>query len=244
MLWVIAEKRNYPHPVWATYKQWAEIGAQVRQGEKAAPVVYVGSYVKEAETADTDDETRRYLKRSAVFNVAQVDGFEVAEPERPALATRLANADSFIKNTRAKIEYGADGAMYRPVSDTILCPDFDRFLNTSTATATENAYSTILHELTHWTAPEHRVNRPHDNNILSDRAFEELVAELGAAFLCAALGITPQTRPDHAHYLASWLMALKNDKKAIFRAAAQAGKAADFLRALQPVTTEAEAVAA
>jgi antirestriction protein ArdC len=241
MLWCAAKEHAYEHDVWATYRQWAELGAQVRGGEKGTPVVYVGTYTKENEDGEDEERKGKFLKRYAVFNVAQVDGFDIEAPKRPALAERIENAERFVANTKAKIEYGANSAYYHPGNDTIHMPDFERFTDTKTATATENAYSTLLHELTHWTAPEDRADRPHNYADKKERAFEELVAELGASFLCASLGITPETRADHAHYLASWLKALKDDKKAIFRAATQASKAAEYLHSLQPETQERDA---
>lgn len=235
VLWAVAMEKEYPHDVWGTYRQWAELGAQVRQGEKAAPVVYVGSYTNEDDEGNEEEgERRHYLKKSPVFNVAQVDGFEITPAERPALAERIEAAETFVANTRAKVNYGVEYAYYSQREDAVFMPDFERFQDTEGATATENAYSTLLHELTHWTAPEDRANRPHDYSKIKERALEELVAELGAAFLCASLGITPQTRKDHAQYLESWLRALKKDDRAIFRAAAQASKAAEYLHSLQP----------
>lgn len=241
MLWCAAKESEYQHDVWATYRQWAELGAQVRKGEKGAPIVYVGTFTKENENGEDEEHTGKFLKRSTVFNVAQVDGFEIKEPKRPELAERIEHAERFVANTGAKIEYGADQAYFSPSKDAVFMPDFERFTDTKTATATENAYSTLFHELTHWTSPEKRADRPHNYADKKERAFEELVAELGASFLCASVGITPETRADHAHYLASWLKALKDDKKAIFRAAAQASKAAEYLHSLQPQTQERDA---
>lgn len=114
----------------------------------------------------------------------------------------------------------------------IQLPDRAAFVGTATSTAQESYYSTLLHELTHWTAPEHRCNRALGKRFGdSAYAMEELVAELGAAFLCADLGVTNEPRMDHAQYLASWLTVLKGDNRAIFAAASAASKAVEFLAA-------------
>lgn len=244
VLWVSAFRRGYEAGQWATFKQWAEIGGQVRKGEKATGIVYVGTYQPDQDDgSDTEDEdsARRYLKRYAVFNIDQVDGIARPDIERPALATRIETAETYIQATGATVHRAGGQAFYNRRTDAVTVPDLDRFTDTRTATATENAYSTILHELTHWTAHQTRLDRPNSRYGTPEYAFEELIAELGAAFLCAALGITPQTREDHGQYLASWLKLLSEDKRAIFRAAAAASRAVDYLDGLQPKETTAAA---
>src|SRR4029077_20901163 len=126
--------------------------------------------------------------------------------------------------------------------DRIAMPDWEAFLNTSTASATENAYGTLLHELTHWTGHEKRCARDFSKRFGDDAyAAEELVAELGAAFLCARLGITAEPRADHAQYLDHWLKILRGDKRAIFTAASKASLAFDYLAALQEVEERRQA---
>ncbi len=239
MLWATAIEARYPASQWASYKQWQAAGAQVRQGERGTMVVYAGQIVKESETkqdgeTSSADRVINFLKCSHVFNAAQVDGWESEPIERPALAERLASVDQFVNATEATIRYGMDGAYYAPKPDFIGMPDWDRFKASENATATENAYSTILHELTHWTGPKHRCDRQFGKRF-GDNAYaaEELVAELGAAFLCARLDITSEPRVDHAQYLDHWLGILKSDKKAIFTAASKASQAVDYLVALQ-----------
>ena len=113
-------------------------------------------------------------------------------------------------------------------------PERERFLGTDTSTPTEAYYGTLLHELTHWTGHKKRCEREFGKRFGDEAyAMEELVAELGSAFLCADIGISPQPRPDHAAYVDHWLKVLKADKKAIFTAASQASKAADFLASLR-----------
>lgn len=230
-LWVTAEVRHYATPLWGTYRQWAERGAQVRKGEKAALVVFYKEF--EVEPVDEDDAGKRRMARgSHVFNADQVDGFE-----RPDAATdlgpiaRLERADAFVAATGADIRHGGDRAYFDGLADRIQMPADGLFTGTKTLTRDEAYYATLVHELVHWTGPAHRLNRQMGKRF-GDKAYaaEELVAEIGAAFLCAELGITQSVRPDHAQYLANWLQLLKNDDHAIFAAAARASEAAAFLR--------------
>jgi antirestriction protein ArdC len=169
-----------------------------------------------------------------VFNASQVEGYQSDAPtlpERP-LFERIASVDHAIAATLARIEYGGSRACYHRLTDCISIPDERAFFATETSTAQEAFYSTILHEATHWSGAEHRLNREKGKRF-ADRAyaFEELIAELSAAFLCAELGITNDPRPDHAQYTAQYLTVLKNDKKAIFSAAAAASAATDYILA-------------
>src|SRR5690606_32215090 len=130
----------------------------------------------------------------------------------------------------ARIENGGSRACYLPSLDVIRMPERMSFSGTATSSATEAYYSTLFHELTHWTASSHRCDRDLSGAFGSEAyAIEELVAELGAAFLCADVGISSAPRADHAAYIGSWLKCLKSDNRAIFKAAAQASKAAAFV---------------
>jgi len=146
------------------------------------------------------------------------------------LVERIDNVEQFVRGTRADIRPGGSEAFYSVAGDYVAIPPSDSFIGTATSTATECYYSVLLHELVHWTGASHRLNRD-----LSDRfggkgyAMEELVAELGAAFLCSKLEIASTPRADHAAYIANWLEVLKADKRAIFTAASQASEAADYL---------------
>ena len=236
MLWSVAEISGYDIPIWATYRQWAELGAQVRKGEKSAPVIFYKEYETDPDPDNTDDDGKRRVARAShVFNCAQVDGWTLPEP--PALLgpiERIAVVDQFIAATRAKIEHGGESAYYQPSTDMIRMPDEGLFNGTDTMTREEGYYATLLHELTHWTGAEHRLARDFSGRF-GDEAYaaEELVAELASAFLSAELGVTMDTRPDHAHYLAHWLKIMKADSKAIFTAAAKASEAATYLKGLQ-----------
>lgn len=155
---------------------------------------------------------------------------------------RIEAADRFVANTGAVIHHGHPMACYRPAFDAIYMPDRAAFVATATSSATENYYSTLSHELTHWSGVEKRLDRQLGKRFGDDQyAVEELVAELGSAFLCAELGITPTPRQDHAQYLAHWLKVLKADKRALFAAAAAASKAVTYLNGLQPRSIESAA---
>ena len=163
------------------------------------------------------------------------DRFCAATPaERPAdtRAERVEQADAFVAATGAVIRSGGNRACYVLGADRIDMPSYTSFRDTGISTAAEAYYATLLHELIHWTAPAHRCNRELGKRI-GDHAYarEELIAELGAAFLCADVGITPELRADHASYIASWLTVLREDKRAIVSAASFAQKAANWLHA-------------
>lgn len=233
-LWVASELGGYTTPLWATYRQWQSIGAQVRKGETSSLIVFYKTVEIEARADDgaAETETRLFARSSRVFNAEQVDGFEVV---LPAGATTdqtecLASADGLIASSGADIRHVGERACYVPSADFIRMPPRERFTGTATSTATESYYATLLHELTHWTGHPARCARDLTGRF-GDKAYamEELVADLGAAFLCGDLGITPSPRPDHAAYLANWLEVLKNDTKAIFTAASKASEAAEYL---------------
>ena len=237
-LWAYAEESGYSSGVWGTYRQWAEAGAQVRKGEKAAYVVFYKEleFAAETETGDADTITRLFARATPVFAAEQVDGYQPPVIDAPpaTIITPIERAEAFVAATGASIGHGGGRAFYRPATDSIQLPPREAFIGSATSTPAEAYYSTLLHELTHWTGSETRCNRQLGKRF-GDQAYaiEELVAELGAAFLCADLGITDEPRADHAQYLAAWLSILKADKKAIFTAASKASEAAAFLQTLR-----------
>jgi antirestriction protein ArdC len=246
-LWIDAADKAFTHQIWATYRQWSELGAQVRKGEKGSLIVKYGQWTpKDAQQAepafDPDEENpqRLYAKAAFVFNAAQVDGFTPPEigPRRD-LSERLETVENFVANTRAEISYGGNRAFYRhPPADIIVLPERNCFEPTATSTATETFYGTMLHEISHWTGSEDRLNREHGKRFGDEAyAFEELVAEISSGILCAELGISSSLRDDHVQYIGHWLQILKGDKKAIFTAASHATRVSDFLHALQPETS-------
>lgn len=239
-LWVAAELRGYAAPIWGTYRQWQELNCQVRKGEKSSLVVFYKEYDTEPNVDDeNDDGKRRVAKASYVFNAAQVDGFTIPDAPAPlGPIERILEADRFFTATGARVEHGGDRACYRPSTDTIHMPDESLFCGTDTMTRSESYFAVLGHESIHWSGSEKRLNREFGKRF-GDAAYaaEELVAEIGSAFLCAELGITEgEPRADHAQYLAQWLTLLKDDSRAIFTAAAKASEAVAFLKNLQAPT--------
>lgn len=227
MLWAAASAAGYTSPIWGTYKQWSEAGAQVRKGEKATAIVFWRTIsVKAAPDADDEHKDVLMAKGYSVFNAAQVDGW--AAPQAPSTDDspdiRIAHAEAFFAATGATIRHGGNRAFYAPSIDAIQMPRIAQF-DEPTA-----YYATLAHEATHWTSAKSRCDRELGARFGDERyAMEELIAELGAAFVCATLGLSNEPRPDHAAYLASWLKVLKSDKRAIFTAASKAQAATDYL---------------
>ena len=223
---------------WATYKQWQELGAQVLKGSKASGIA-VPMPIKDKKT---DEVSGLYFRGASVFSAAQVEGWDAPTVDTPDLTEILANVDAYIQNVGSDIRHNSSGgAYYNPSSDFIQMPHREQFTDTDTSTATECYYSTLLHEHTHWTGHKSRLDRLEQKN-KRGYAFEELIAELGAAMLCATLNISPEVRPDHSQYIAHWLQSLTSDSGSdyVWKAASEAQKAVDYLSAAQ----QAEAIAA
>lgn len=240
-LWVSALTSDYPSNLWGTYRQWQERGAQVRRGEKSSLIVFYKKLDIEQtneETGETEHGERLMARASCVFNAAQVDNFatetNVTLPDAPTFDP-IDRAEQFAKATGAVIEETGDRACYIPSLDIIRMPERRRFTGTETTTPAEGFYSTLCHELVHWSGAKHRLDRDLSGRFGNEAyAVEELVAELGAAFLCSDLAITPEPRADHAQYIANWLNVLKGDKRAIFTAASKASQATNWLIAAGP----------
>jgi antirestriction protein ArdC len=236
MLWSAAVTKGYSCPHWLTFKQALELGGNVRRGETGELVVYADR-IKRTEIDARGEECEReipFLKGYTVFNAEQCDGLPAqysAKAEFPALTPmeRLESADRFFAATGADIRHGGTRAYYAEGSDFVQMPPFETFRDA------ESYAATLAHELTHWTKHDKRLARDMGRAKWGDEGYarEELVAELGSAFLCADLGITPETREDHAAYIATWLKVLKDDKRFIFSAASHAQRAADYLHGLQ-----------
>lgn len=240
MLWAEAETKGYSAPIWMTFNQARELGGFVKKGEHGSPVVYASKF-KKSETDDAGQEVERdipFLKEYTVFNVEQIadlpERFHQLKQEPKEQMPRIEAADRFFANTRAEIRTGGNQAYYAITSDHIQMPRFECFRDA------ESHAATLAHELTHWTRHASRLNRDLGRKRFGDEGYaaEELVAELGAAFLCADLSITPEIRDDHASYVACWLKVLKGDKRAIFTAASYASRAVEFLHGLQPQPAE------
>lgn len=235
-LWASATAQGFSAPIWMTFKQAKELGGNVRKGEKGSPVVYASTLSRTETDESTGEENERqipYMKGYTVFNAEQVEGlpaqfYALAEPASSTVE-RIARAETFFAQTGATIRHGGDQASYSVTADMVRMPPIEAFRDA------ESYYATLAHEMTHWTRHPSRLGRDFGRKRWGDEgyAMEELVAELGAAFVCADLELATEPRDEHAAYIASWLKALKNDNRAIFAAAAHAQRAADHLNALQ-----------
>jgi antirestriction protein ArdC len=230
LLWAAAEAAGYSSGRWATYRQWAEAGGQVRKGEKSTFILFWKSAANdqpEADESEKDGPGRpRIIGRVySVFNAEQVEGVEPAAT-RPMLSPeeRVEAAESFVAATGAQVRHGGDRACYVANIDQIWLPQFEQFRDA------ESYYSVLAHECVHWSGAKHRLNRDLSGRFGTDSyAMEELVAELGSAFIAGHLGLTIEPRPDHACYISSWLRVLSGDPRALLTAAAKAQEAADYL---------------
>lgn len=239
LLWIEAMAAGYVAPTWMTYRQAQALGAQVRKGERGSQIVYYGESKKAGEDDSSGDEERgfRFLKTYTVFNVAQIDGlpdrFQIeAAPPAPEASEvqRIEDAEAFFAAIGATVSHGGDRAYYAAGADRIQLPPFEAFHDA------HGYYTTRGHETVHWTSHKSRLDRSFGREKWGDAGYarEELVAELGAAFLAADLGLCLEPRPDHAAYLASWIKVLQNDKRAIVQAAAHAERAVAYLHQMQP----------
>jgi antirestriction protein ArdC len=222
---------GYSSPWFGTYKQWSELGAQVRKGEKSTAIFFWKPlHIKDKET---EADRQILMARSyAVFSIEQVENAPAVETEiRPPLE-RHAECDRIIEATGAQITYGGDRAAYIPSQDRIVMPRPEQFLSP------EGYYGTLCHEATHWAGHESRLNRNLKGRFGSETyAFEELIGKTGSALICAAAGIIPEPRADTAKYLNNWIAVLKNDKHAIISAFSHAQRAADFILNDEPAHT-------
>lgn len=239
LLWAAASANRYRSGRWLTFKQAQALGGKVRKGEKSTRIVFFKALEVGADNdgdsgagrGEGDEDGKRrvgMLRQYSVFNADQIDGLPArfAPPvvELVAGKERDEAAEAAIRSCGASIaEDGGDGAFYRPSTDSIHLPAFDRFKSVG------GYLATMAHEVVHWTGAPHRLDRDGGKKFGdAGYAFEELVAEIGAAFVCARLGIAGEHIDSHAAYVGGWLKALKNDKRAIFRAASLAQAAADM----------------
>ncbi|WP_217578598.1 zincin-like metallopeptidase domain-containing protein [Mesorhizobium sp. GbtcB19] len=234
ILWGAVIERSYPGQNWLTFRQALSLGGNVRKGEHGTTIVHADRFVpknekERAKAEDAEPQAVPFLKRFTVFNVAQCEGlpehlYSNAEPlpEREIIP----QAEALMHASGADIRIGGDRAFYSAACDFVQLPPQPAFFEQV------NYYRTALHELGHWTGHPARLARDFSGSFGSKTyAREELVAEITAAFTCSALGIEPTVR--HADYIGSWLTMLREDNRAIFRAASLASKAADFLLAFQ-----------
>jgi antirestriction protein ArdC len=229
---------GFAAPYWGSFKQWQALGGNVRKGEKGTMIVFYSPIVKDAINPSTGDSERSMyhcLKSYYVFNISQVDDIDYEQPAPilPNFNPIPALEDRILK-TGANIKHNGSQAFYRPSDDSITMPAKNTFISE------DHYYATVLHEITHWSGAKHRLDRTKGKRFADTAyAFEELVAEMGAAFLCQDHGIQGDLR--HADYIGSWLKCLKDDNKAIFNAAALAQKAATYINGLDALTNQAAA---
>jgi len=242
LLWSAVIKGGYDAQSWLTFKQALELGGSVRRGEKGWTVCFADSFVpkdekERARQQGDDPQPLSFLKRYTIFNIAQCDGLpEHFYQSAPPVPEReiVPHAEALISATGASFEIGGEIACYIPRVDAIRVPPQTAFGDQI------NYYRTVFHELGHWTGHASRLARDLSTKFASNRyAREELVAEMATAFVCASLGIVPTVR--HADYLGNWLQVLKQDARAIFKAASMASKASDFILAFENKITNAEA---
>ena len=234
ILWGAVVQHGFPCQSWLTFRQALSLGGHVRRGEHGTTVVYADRFVpddekRRARETGEDAQAIPFLKRFTVFNAAQCEGLPddiaVAPPPAPGLIEP--KVESLIKASGIDFRIGGDRACYVPAHDYVMVPPPQAFYEPI------NWHRTALHECSHASGAPHRLDRDLSGSIGSKRyAFEELIAEIASAFCCAALGIVPTVR--HADYIGSWLEVLREDNRAIVRAASQASKAADYLLGFLP----------
>jgi antirestriction protein ArdC len=235
LLWAEASARGYVTPTWMTFRQALELGAHVRKGEHGATVVYANS-ISRTETDERGEDHDRsipFLKAYTVFNVEQIEGLPerfLSPPPKLGPDQRIAAAEVFFGRTGAEVRHGGAEAYFSVRSDHIQMPLFECFDDP------EAYYASLAHEAVHWTGHPRRLDRDLLSNAAGTAGYahEELVAELGSAFLCADLDLALEPRDDHAPYLAVWLDVLGRDRRAIFTAAAKAQRACEFLHGCGP----------
>ncbi len=244
ILWSRLFEQGYGSQCWLTYRQAQALGGNVRKGEQGTTVFYADRFTPKGPDdvpTEPDGEPRQiaFLKRFTVFNIDQCDGIDSEPPASISTwnkALIIPRAQLLMEATQADIRIGGGQACYAPQDDYICVPQPEQYYEPI------NWYRTVLHELGHWTGHRSRLDRLTASGFGTPAyAREELVAEMASAFLCAELGIVPTVR--HADYLGAWLSVLREDSKAIFRAASQASKAADYLLAFDASEDRKEAVA-
>ncbi|WP_242218868.1 ArdC family protein [Shinella zoogloeoides] len=235
ILWGAVVQHGFPGQGWLTYRQAAALGGNVRKGEQGTTVVYADRFVPEDEkrrARETGEEAQAipFLKRFTVFNAAQCerlpDDITVAVPPPPPglIEPRV---EALIRATGVDFRIGGDRAFYVPADDYVVVPPPQAYFEPI------NWHRTALHELGHASGHRSRLNRDFSSSFGTKKyGFEELIAEMSAAFCCASLGIVPTVR--HADYVGSWLDVLREDSRAVVRAASQASKAADWILSFAP----------
>jgi len=238
LLWMAAQERDSSRNEWLTFNQAKSLGAMVKKGAKGVMGVFFSRVPKKEDEGDAaTGATIPVLKAFWLFNVLDVDGLEISPAAECPIFQRMEEAENLLAATGATIHWRGTQACYLPALDEIRMPERERF------TRPVNAYAVALHELSHWTGHCSRLNRDFSGRFGSDAyAFEELVAELGSAFLVARLGLAGARMENHASYIQSWLKVLKQDKSAVFTASKHAHAAYQLI--LEKAGLERSAAAA
>ena len=241
VLWSAAAAKGYQAPTWMTFRQAVDHGGMVRKGERGEKVVFASRFTKkelDPNTGVAKETEIAFHKTYTVFNVGQIDGLDerwyrthaeigTINPDR-----RIEKVERYFRALDIDLRHGGDDAYYVLRDDYIQMPPFGLFHDA------EGYYSTLAHESVHWTRHESRLDRRFRSKSAQDSyAKEELVAEIGSAFLAAELGFTPCVREDHANYIGAWLRVLGSDPRAIFTAASQASKAVNWIHKHAQVET-------
>lgn len=224
LLWMAAARSGYSSARWLTFNQAKSLGGAVRKGEKATHVVFFDRLTKDDTREGHEGEERSFAfaKTYPVFNVEQIEGLPERFGAPPTLPPNV-HASTFFSAIGADVRHGGGQPMYVPSADYIRMPHLASFVS-------DDAYvSTLAHEHVHWTGHRSRLDRGFDSFGTEAYAVEELVAELGAAFLCATLGVAASEREDHASYIDHYVKVLRDDKRLLLRAASAAQKAVDFI---------------
>lgn len=229
LLMISAWRNNYDMPLWMTFKQAVNAGAKVRKGSKGTRLVFFTEIESKTEKDENGNPVKYPMAKAfTVFNASQVEGLPaeyLSLPEPRPVLERNERADSIVKTSCALVTVGAS-PLYNKTRDYVQMPEQGYFEDDNTY------YATLLHELTHWTSHESRLNRDYSKRYEDKQeayGLEELTAEMGAAYLCADCGLLDATVTQHVSYLDAWLKILKKDKCAIFTAASAAWKAYEFL---------------
>jgi len=221
----------FSSPYWMTFKQARMLGGSVKRGERGTPIVFWKVY--ENEKRNGDIEKRFVLRHFTVFNAEQTEGIYIPKLEAPKAVDPIADCEKIVSSFKDApvLEHGGNRACYVPSLDRIHLPSRTAF------SSAEEYYSTLFHEFVHATGAAKRLARKGVVDVKSfsshEYSYEELIAECGAAFLCAHAGIAPKTLDNSASYIAHWASALKNDPKWIVQAASAAAKASDFILGTQ-----------
>lgn len=237
LLWAAAMVEKYSDERWLTYRQAKEIGLQVPKGTHGTQICYYDRYVKDGGNGSEDQKTIPFLRVYTVFNIQQLvtengDAYQFPAPEK--VWPDIKAVEKMVKKCESTVKHGGNRAFFRPSADEIHMPNKGQFSDAAAY------YSVLCHEHVHWTGHEVRLDRLPKLCRFGDEAYaaEELVAEIGSAFLSAHFKM--EGKLQHPEYIARWLKVLKNDKRAIFTAASQAQKAVDFLLGINRDEEETE----